>query len=181
MPLQGLDPYGSPIYQYTGAKWFAMPPQFIRLGRIVYVAQTDTMYVTGFTTANPWNSTLWKEAGPLLARYDNWSSGNPSLTYTIALPWNLQSDPQVTTVGVAVAGNYIFVAELFTQKIDVYDARTGQAVGYMTPGASVGNTSGWVDVYLGISAVERDNGEYDVLVEDDARAKILMYRWTPTP
>jgi hypothetical protein len=181
MPLQGQDSYGNPIYQYTGAKWFAMPPQFTRLGRIVYVAQTDTMYVTGFTSANPWNATLWKEAGPLLARYDNWSSGNPSLTYTIALPWNTLSDPQVTTVGVAVAGNYIFVAELFTQKIDVYDARSGQAVGYMTPGASVGNTSGWVDVYLGISAVERDNGEYDVLVEDDARAKILMYRWTPTP
>jgi hypothetical protein len=27
--------------------------------------------------------------------------------------------------------------------------------------------------------VERANGEYDVLVEDDARAKILLYRWTP--
>jgi hypothetical protein len=179
MPLQGLDSFGNPIYQYTGAKWFAMPRQFTRLGRIVYVAQTDTMYVTGFTAANPWNATLWKEAGPLLARYDNWSSGNPQLVYTVALPWNTQSDPQVTTVGVAVAGNYVFVAELFTQKIDVYDARSGQAVGYMTPGASVGNTSGWVDVYLGISAVERANGEYDVLVEDDARAKILLYRWTP--
>ncbi|MEW6345029.1 MAG: hypothetical protein AB1704_30650 [Pseudomonadota bacterium] len=179
MPLQGLDSFGNPIYQYTGAKTFAMPRQFTRLGRIVYIKQTDTMYVTGFTAANPWNATLWKEAGPLLARYDNWSSGNPQLVYTIALPWNTQSNPQVTTVGVAVAGNYIFVAELFTQKIDVYDTRSGQAVGYMTPGASVGNTSGWVDVYLGISAVERANGEYDVLVEDDARAKILLYRWKP--
>ena len=90
-----------------------------------------------------------------------------------------QSNPQTTTVGVAVAGNYIFVAELYTAKVDVYDARTGQAVGYMTPGASVGSTSGWVDVYLGISAAQRDNGEYVVLLEDDARAKILMYRWTP--
>jgi hypothetical protein len=179
MPLQGLDSIGNPIYQYTGSKTFPMPQQFTRLGRMVYVSQTDTMYLTGFTSAIPWNSTLWKEAGPLLARYNNWSSGNPSLQYTVSLPWNTQSDPQVTTVGVAVAGNYIFVAELFTQKIDVYDARTGQEVGYMTPGASVGGTSGWVDVYLGISAVERDNGEYVVLVEDDARAKILMYRWTP--
>jgi hypothetical protein len=32
---------------------------------------------------------------------------------------------------------------------------------------------------MGISATERSNGEYDVLVEDDARAKILLYRWTP--
>ncbi|HEY1998171.1 hypothetical protein [Paraburkholderia sp.] len=179
LPLQGLDPVGNPIYQYSTAKTFPMPAQFTRLGRLVYDATNDRMYVTGFTAANPWNSTLWKEAGPLLARYDNWSTGSPTLVYTIALPWNTQSNPQVTTVGLAVAGNYIFVAELYTDRIDVYDVRSGQAVGYMTPGASVGGTSGWVDVYLGISAVERDNGEYVVLVEDDARAKLLMYRWTP--
>jgi hypothetical protein len=52
-------------------------------------------------------------------------------------------------------------------------------VGALTPGAAVGSTSGWVDVYMGISAVKRGNGEYVVLVEDDARAKFLMYRWTP--
>jgi hypothetical protein len=39
--------------------------------------------------------------------------------------------------------------------------------------------SGNVDVELGISATLRSNGEYDILVEDDARAKILMYRWKP--
>ena len=49
------------------------------------------MYITGFTSAIPWNSTLWKAAGPVLARYDNWSSGNPKLQYTIALPWNTRA------------------------------------------------------------------------------------------
>ncbi|MCC8393845.1 hypothetical protein LJ656_14705 [Paraburkholderia sp. MMS20-SJTR3] len=179
MPLQGLDSVGNPIYTYASSKMFAMPAPFTRLARLVYVAATDTMYLSGFTSAIPWDATHWKEAGPVLARYDNWSTGTPTQGYAIALPWNTQSDPQTTTVGVAVAGNYIFVAELYTNKIDVYDARNGSAVGYMTPGASVGGTSGWVDVYLGISAVQRDNGEYVVLVEDDARAKILMYRWTP--
>jgi hypothetical protein len=164
MPLQGLDSAGNPIYTYASSKMFAMPQPFTRIARIVYIAATDTMYISGFTSAIPWDATHWKEAGPVLARYDNWSSGTPTQQYTISLPWNTQSNPQTTTVGVAV---------------DVYDARTGQAVGYMTPGASVGNTSGWVDVYLGISAAQRDNGEYVVLLEDDARAKILMYRWTP--
>ncbi|HZZ09555.1 MAG TPA: hypothetical protein VFE79_02590 [Paraburkholderia sp.] len=179
MPLQGLDAFGNPIYTYASSTMFAMPQPFTRIARIVYLAATDTMYLSGFTNAIPWDATHWKEAGPVLARYDNWLSGTPALQYAIALPWNTQSNPQTTTVGVAVAGNYIFVAELYTAKVDVYDARTGQAVGYMTPGASVGNTSGWVDVYLGISAVQRENGEYVVLLEDDARAKILMYRWTP--
>ena len=78
-----------------------------------------------------------------------------------------------------MAGNYIFVAELHTSKVDVDDARTGPPVGYMTPDANFGNTSGWVDIYLGISAVQRANGEHVVALEDGARAKILMYRWTP--
>ncbi|CAB3801061.1 hypothetical protein LMG27177_04951 [Paraburkholderia fynbosensis] len=116
---------------------------------------------------------------PVLARHDNWSSGTPTQPYAISLPWNIQSNPQTTTVAVAVAGNDIFVAQLYTAKVDVYDARTGQAVCYMTPVASVGNTSGWVDVYLDISAARRENGEYVVLLKDDVRAKILMYRWTP--
>ncbi|MBB2931135.1 hypothetical protein FHX59_005605 [Paraburkholderia silvatlantica] len=61
----------------------------------------------------------------------------------------------------------------------MYDARSGQIVGSMTPGANVGSTSGWVDIYMGMSAALRDNGDYVVLVEDDARARILMYDWTP--
>lgn len=180
-PMLGLDSHGNPEYSYASAKTYPMPPQFNRLGRIVYDAANDRMYITGFTAQNPWNSTLWKEAGPLLARYDNWSTlgTNQTPTYTVQLPWNLSADPQITTVGIAVAGNYIFMAELYSQRIDVYDNRNGTLVGTLTPGASVGNTSGWVDIYMGISATERANGEYDVLVEDDARAKILLYRWTP--
>jgi hypothetical protein len=179
MPLQGFDSVGNPIYTYTSSKMFPMPAPFSRIARIVYIAETDTMYVSGYTSSLPWDWTHWKEAGRILVRYDNWSSGSPTPVYTITLPWTTTTNPQVTPVGVAVAGNYIFVAELYTPKVDVYDARSGQMVGYMTPGAAVGNTTGWVDVYLGISAVRRDNGEYVVLLEDDARAKILMYRWTP--
>jgi hypothetical protein len=44
---------------------------------------------------------------------------------------------------------------LYTQKVDVYDARTG----------SPGGTSGYVDVELDISATRRANGESVVLVE----------------
>jgi hypothetical protein len=179
LPLQGIDSAGNPVYRYSESRWFPMPAPFVRIGRIVYIADTDTMFVSGYTKSTPWDSSLWKEAGSVLVRYDNWSSRAPSRRFMIVLPWNTQSTPKVTTVGIAVAGNYIFVTELYTQKVTVYDARSGQAVGYMVPGASVGNTGGWVDVYLGISAMRRDNGEYIVLVEDDARAKILMYRWVP--
>jgi len=52
-------------------------------------------------------------------------------------------------------------------------------VGYMTPNADVGNTSGWVDVPYGIQGVMLNGGEYVVYVEDDLEARILMYRWKP--
>ncbi|WP_322013380.1 hypothetical protein [Paraburkholderia sp. J12] len=179
MPLLGLDGHGNPMYSYASEKMFRMPAPFARIARIVYDAGTDTMYITGYTAASQYNATLWKEAGPVMARYDNWSSGSPVLAYTVNLPWNTQSNPQVTTVGIAVAGNYAFIAELYTQRVDVYDTRSGQFVGALTPGADVGSTSGWVDIYMGISAAQRPDGSYVVLVEDDARAKLLMYQWTP--
>jgi hypothetical protein len=49
----------------------------------------------------------------------------------------------------------------------------------MQPGPEVGRASGWVDVPNGISAHRRKDGEYLVFVEEDARGKVLMYRWKP--
>jgi hypothetical protein len=182
MPLQGFDAQGNPIYSYASAIQYAMPAPFTRIARVNYFAATDTMYITGYTTdypKDPTDNTHWKEAGRVLMRYDNWSSGSPTRTWGHALPWVTNTTPQQTTVSIAVAGDYVFAAELYKAQIDIFDNRTGNTIGALTPGATVGNTSGWVDVYMGISAVKRSNGEYVVLVEDDARAKLLMYRWTP--
>ncbi|CAG4901483.1 hypothetical protein R69919_02844 [Paraburkholderia gardini] len=44
---------------------------------------------------------------------------------------------------------------------------------------NVGGKSCRVAVYPGLRAVQRASGEYVVLVEDDARAELLTYRWTP--
>lgn len=57
--------------------------------------------------------------------------------------------------------------------------RTGRQVGVMTPGPEVGRDCGWVDVPMGITALRRADGEYVVLVGEDARGKNLMYRWRP--
>ena len=88
-----FDSVGNPIFQYSTAKTFAMPQPFTRVSRIVYVAETDTMYVSGYTSAYPYDGSHWKEAGRVLARYNNWSSGTPPLQYVITLPWALQANP----------------------------------------------------------------------------------------
>jgi hypothetical protein len=46
----------------------------------------------------------------------------------------------------------------------------------MTPGPEVARESGWVDFPDAIRAFQRKNGEYLVFVEEDAKAKIIVYR-----
>ncbi len=57
----------------------------------------------------------------------------------------------------------------------------GAAVGQFDPDASVGGVenTGWIDILTGISAHRRQDGEYLVFVEEDYKAKVLMYRWKP--
>lgn len=179
LPLQGVDSVGNPIYQYSAAKTFPMPQPLTRIARIAYDSSSDTMYISGYTSTAPYNSADWKSIGRVLARYSNWRSGSPQLQYAIALPYDPTQSPTLIPVSLAYAGNYVFAAEGSTARLDVYDARTGQQVGTLAPGATVGSTSGWIDTEMGISATVLSTGEYIVLAEEDARAKVLMYRWTP--
>jgi len=115
----------------------------------------------------------------VFARYDNWSKGNRKARFTIDLPWSPSAKPLVSTIAMSVAGDYLFTAESVTAKVHVFDLRSGKEEGTMGPGADVGNVSGWVDLTQGISATKRANGEYVVFVEEDARSKVMMYRWHP--
>ena len=63
-------------------------------------------------------------------------------------------------------------------------AQEATIVGTVTDpsGAAVANAKITVtraETGLAQTIATSDNGEYVVLLEDDARAKILMYRWTP--
>jgi hypothetical protein len=57
----------------------------------------------------------------------------------------------------------------------------GAPVGVFDPGPSVGTVenTGWIDVLTGINAYRRANGEYLVFVEENYKAKSLIYRWQP--
>jgi hypothetical protein len=58
----------------------------------------------------------------------------------------------------------------------VYDAGTGAFVAKLSPGSEVGNESRWIDIPYELRAYRRANGEYVVFVEEDAKAKVIMYR-----
>jgi hypothetical protein len=78
-----------------------------------------------------------------------------------------------------IALTLALAVESRSAKVHVYNAGTGEKVGEMTPGPEVAKESGWVDFPDAIRAFRRAGGEYLVFVEEDAKAKIIAYRWRP--
>ncbi|PLZ04483.1 hypothetical protein CY652_00900 [Burkholderia sp. WAC0059] len=174
----GIDAKGNPIYDYSAIETYPAPAPFIEVHRAIYEPDTDTLYVTGYTADAPHDPGFTKEAGRVLVRYDHWSGGKPQQRYLVRLPWDPHGRPPATPAGLTVEGQYLFVVEP-TGTVVVYDKNSGKEIGTFGPGPEVGRTSGWVDVPFGISAHRMADGEYLVFVEEDARGKVLMYRWKP--
>jgi hypothetical protein len=173
----GVDHAGNPVYDYAKAVTYAMPEPFTTVRRAVYDAASDTMYLAGYTADEPFDRGFWKEVGRRIVRYDHWSQ-TPLQRYSIDLPWDPKGKPVTTTIGMTVEGKYIFTVEP-AGAVHVYDSDSGHEVGVIGPGPEVGGASGYVDVPNGISASRQADGEYLVFVEEDARGKVLMYRWKP--
>jgi hypothetical protein len=74
------------------------------------------------------------------------------------------------------AGDYLFITYLKTADVRVYEAATARYCGTLRPGR---DRSGWVHNPYAVRAHKRADGEYLVFVEEDAKAKIMMYRWRP--
>jgi hypothetical protein len=174
----GLDSNGNPLYSYAKMDAWPVPQPFNDVRRVVYEPATDSLYAAGYTPQAGPDRAYWKEAGRVLVRYDRWSSGKPVVRYTITLPWITKPKPGSTIIGIAVEGKYIFAVEP-VGTVHVYDKDSGTEIGVLKPGPEVGRASGFIDVSNGISAYRRSNGEYLVFVEEDARGKVMMYRWKP--
>ncbi|TDN70083.1 hypothetical protein B0G77_3532 [Paraburkholderia sp. BL10I2N1] len=174
----GLDAIGNPVYSYSNLTTYPVPAPFTELHRAIYDPASDSLYATGYTADLPVDHSFWKEAGRLLVRYDSWSTGKPVQRYAIPLPWDTKAKPIATVIGLTVEGQYVFAVEP-VGAVHVYDRDSGREVGVIRPGPEVGRASGWVDVPNGISAHRRSDGEYLIFVEEDARGKVMMYRWKP--
>ncbi|MDR8047997.1 hypothetical protein KPB03_10880 [Burkholderia cenocepacia] len=174
----GVDTVGNPVYSYRNLTTYPTPAPFVEVRRSLYETDSDTLYVTGYTPDAPVVVGLAKETGPRLVRYDGFTLGMRAVRYVIDLPWDLSVVPYRVLIGLTVEGDYLFAVEP-SAVVHVYDKHDGQKVGTMSPGPEVGHASGWVDVPFGISAFCHPCGEYLVFVEEDARGKVLMYRWRP--
>jgi len=185
-PCKGIDKQGNPIYSRSSSVTSPAPapfdqPHVSQLDRLEYFPDADVMYLSGFTADHPNKRNNWKTIGPVVCRYDHWST-KPQLRWQITVPFDEmqeQSKTFGTPVCMCLAGRYLFVGYLTTAEIHVFDIATGAAVTVIKPGPEVGGKSGWIDIPYGLTAYARPTGEYVIVAEDDAFAKMIVYRWTP--
>lgn len=188
-PFERLDAAGNPCWSFARMETHPHPAGFREVRRIRYVSDTDTMYLGG--TDGDHRNQHWKPMGPVLARYDRWlaSAGRPTgATWRVVLPYERGSrgHSSCEPMGFDVAGDYVFVAYtgasrtfgVKTGRVEVLRAADGTPTGYFEPPADIGEI-GLQDIVESIRAHRRADGEYLIFVEDDFKAKIVLYRWRP--
>ncbi len=171
----GLDAYGSPSYNVASSEKIQMPAPFNKLLRIKYNSDTDVMYLGGYTVDRPHTGEEWGIVGTEIVRYDNWTK-HKTLRWRINLPYDPKANPMLIIKAMDIAGDRVFAVDSRKAEVYVYDTGTGAFVTKLTPGTEVASETGWVDIPYGLRAFQRTNGEYLVFVEEDEKAKVIMYQ-----
>jgi hypothetical protein len=179
-PFVSFDATGKP--RFGEAQNFSALAPFDSLQRVHSFPATDTLYLAGYTPDK--KEGTWGIIGKVLARFEGWSKGNRQPTWTINLPHDFKpaNGPRVLMKSMTITGDYLFIVGVDTRmKTLVYRLQDGRFVGTLNPGSEVGgnDNTGWVDMPEAISATARKNGEYLILIEEDARNKLAFYRWNP--
>ena len=182
-PSQGLDARGNPKWDFATMQTFPHPEGFREVKRLRYDADRDILYLGG-TTAEDKNQ-HWKPMGPVLACYEGWLHGTKRQRWRITLPYATGSSGHESCepMGFDVAGDFLFVpytgasrkVGVKTGRVEIFRSKDGSAVGHIEPGPEVGEI-GLQDIRETLTAHRRIDGEYVVLLEDDAKSKIVMYR-----
>ncbi len=165
--FQGLDPRGNPIYRADKVTVLDKPEGVTKVARVVYLGDTDTLVVAD-------------EGGDMrhIGRVficPHYLAGNRK---TVSFVSGAGEEAEC----VAAAGDYVFTGGWKERgRVWVNRLSDGAAVGMFEPGPVVGGAenTGWIDILTGISAFQRSTGEYLVFVEEDYKAKVLLYRWKP--
>ncbi len=184
IPCAGVNDSGSPIYRAEDLRYLPMPAPLTELSRVAYVPEEDALYLLGFTKEHPRRGGDDREVGRDLVRVDN-PLGDAKVRWHIPLvsgeggeiTGKDKQQPQPS--GMTAIPGFVFVGGVHPAEVHAFRADDGVGVQRFKPGPEVGGISGWLDIPNAITAFARSNGEVLIFVEEDARHKVLMYRWNP--
>lgn len=165
--FQGLDAKGNPIYRADKITVLDPPKGVTKIARVVYLDDPDTLIVADEGSDMRHLGRVFVCPGYLAGRRETIS---------------FESGAGKEAGCVAAVGDYVFTGGWKERgRIFVNRLRDGAPVGVLEPDETVGGVeaTGWIDLLTGITAHRRQDGEYLVFVEEDYRAKVLMYRWKP--
>jgi sugar lactone lactonase YvrE len=165
--FQGLDGKGNPIYSADKITVMDPPRGVANIARVIYLDEIDTLIVAE-------EGEDMRHIGKVFV-CKNYLAGNRD---TISF----RSAAGAEAACVAAAGDYVFTGGWKERgRVSINRMSDGAAVGAFDPGETVGGVknTGWIDLLTGITACRRKDGEYLVFVEEDYRAKVLLYRWKP--
>lgn len=182
-PFQSFDAQGNPQWDDAKAQHFPHPAEFKQVKRLRYDSATNTLFLGGITETD--HNQHWKPMGPVVARYDGWLRGERQLRWKVTLPYahGTSGHESCEPMGFDVAGDFLFVPytgasktdKVTTGRVEIFRISDGTAVGHVEPGPEVGEI-GLQDLRETLTAHRRADGEYVVLLEDDAKSKVVMYR-----
>ncbi len=185
-PFQGLDDKGNPVWDYATMVRFDKPEQLDRVKRLRYDSDMDTMYLGGVTSEH--KNQHWKPMGPVICRFDDWSKPSRTLRWKIIAPYQHGSSGHASCepMGFDVAGEYLFVPYTGRSEdlgfemghVEILATDSGRRVDAMEPSPEVGEI-GLQDIRECLTAHRLSNGQYLVFLEDDFKAKVVVYRWRP--
>ncbi len=167
--FQGLDSKGNPIYSADKTTVLELPKGVTKVSRVVYLDDSDTLIVAD-------EGSDMRHIGKVFV-CKNYLAGNRETVSFV-------SGAGAEAGCVAATGDYAFTGGWKERgRIFVNRLSDGEPMGILEPGPTVGGVeaTGWIDLLTGITTHRRKDGEYLVFVEEDYRAKVLLYRWRPNP
>jgi len=165
--FQGLDAHGNPIYRADKITVLDKPEGVNKVARVCYLDDSDTLMVAEEGHDMRHISRVFVCKGYRAGKRETVSfapgAGNEAACLT-------------------AAGDYAFTGGWKERgRIWVNRLSDGAELGVLDPGPTVGGVAntGWIDLLTGINAFRRQDGEYLVFVEENYKAKSLIYRWRP--
>ncbi len=171
-----------PVYDMVGFDEWAYPEDFDDIRRIIYDDKNDVLYIIGYLKTDEVDS--WGVAGKTMRRYNNWLT-NPTIAWTVPAPVNPTGEfgKPLTPEGIALAGDYLFIGmckpDADRQRTYAMETKTGKLVGAFEPTEDIGFNASWQDMPYSVAAMQRKDGTYLIMVEEDWRGKNIVYRWDP--